>query len=243
VIGRRNNALISRQNPHADALDRRTPQAQPVLLFSGGRDSTLAAARTTEQGESLHLVTVVAEHLCGIDAVERRVDELTGSLGPKSEWWVVRQPRSSQSFGQAFSRTCLPCQHDYLLVGANLLRSLKSDRLLLGYAGYQSDWPEQSPEALEILRSLASEFEIRIDFPVYDLKTKEQTIDELEARNLSAQSLEQKCIRQINNVKLGREELSEHLVNWERWLRYNFARVSELEIEVVSRTAIGGVNG
>jgi PP-loop superfamily ATP-utilizing enzyme len=47
-----------------------------LLMFSGGRDSTLAAVRMTRRGSPLILVTVSSSHLVGIDRVRRRLGEL-----------------------------------------------------------------------------------------------------------------------------------------------------------------------
>lgn len=211
----------------------------PVLLFSGGRDSSIAAARMADQGEALHLITVIATHLQGIDLVERRIEELENILPAGSEWWIIQQPNLSEKFGDDFTRTCLPCQHDYLLTGARFARVAQSNRVALGYTHYQSDWPEQTPEAVSILRKLAPEFGFEFDFPVYNLNSKSQAIEELSSRDLSEHALEQKCTRQIHNLRLGRETLREHLRNWERWLRVNFEALESLEIEILKQRRLG----
>lgn len=51
-----------------------------VLLFSGGRDSTIAAVRLSRSFERLFLVTITSEHLIGIASVRRRLSELKSRL-------------------------------------------------------------------------------------------------------------------------------------------------------------------
>ena len=58
-------------------------------MFSGGRDSTLAAIRLSQQFDRLLLATITSDHLVGIDSVRRRLTELAPLLPPGSEWLHV----------------------------------------------------------------------------------------------------------------------------------------------------------
>ncbi len=124
-------------------MTREVDQGTPVLMFSGGRDSSIAAMRLAEQGKPLVLVTVSASHLHGVDSVKRRLKELASFVPEGTRWVRISQPNTGARFGGLFERTCLPCQHDYALAGAILARKLGLDRLAFGYVSYQQDWPEQ----------------------------------------------------------------------------------------------------
>jgi PP-loop superfamily ATP-utilizing enzyme len=57
-----------------------------ILMFSGGRDSTLAAIRLAQEWEKLVLVTVTTEHLVGLGSVIKRLEELKLHLPGNTEW-------------------------------------------------------------------------------------------------------------------------------------------------------------
>src|SRR5438552_11850009 len=64
-------APFSARIAHADAGE------ACLLMFSGGRDSTLAALRLHHGRVPLRLVTVTSSHLTGINLVRRRLSELS----------------------------------------------------------------------------------------------------------------------------------------------------------------------
>lgn len=189
-----------------------------VLMFSGGRDSTLAALRLTEQKIDLTLVTVVAEHLIGFAAVRRRVDEIKGYLKPGTRWITASQLQCASDF-RLNPNTCLPCQRDYALIGASLAVGFGFSKLAFGYTKYQSDWPEQSAEAQVVLKKVLAEHGIELLLPVYDLESKDSAKQELAMRGLTADALEQKCIKQISNITLAPDLLAQELISWEIGLR------------------------
>jgi predicted subunit of tRNA(5-methylaminomethyl-2-thiouridylate) methyltransferase len=63
-----------------------------LLMFSGGRDSTIAAVRLAKRFTDLTLVTVSSDHLVGISAVKRRIEQIKPHLSSESEWLQVDQP-------------------------------------------------------------------------------------------------------------------------------------------------------
>jgi hypothetical protein len=63
-----------------------------VLMFSGGRDSTIAAVRLSRVVSELILVTVTSSHLVGIDRVRQRIAELRPILPRGSTWLHVGVP-------------------------------------------------------------------------------------------------------------------------------------------------------
>lgn len=190
--------------------------AHTLLLFSGGRDSTLAAVRLARSAPGpLLLVTISSSHLIGIDRVKRRLQELSPALPPGTTWQCIAQPTLESTFSEAFGNTCLPCQRDYVAVGAHVARSRQIPRLALGYASYQSDWPEQHSTAIERLRGRLQAAGLELSIPVYNLTSRAEAEAELSSLGLSTDALEQKCLKQINNIRLSDEALVRHLDNWE----------------------------
>lgn len=189
-----------------------------VLLFSGGRDSTIAAVRLNRAGHPLSLVTVTSDHLVGIEAVRARLVELKPHLPPETIWLHVLQPSGLPGDPDLRSPTCLPCHQSYAATGVIVANQLNSPRLAFGYARYQSDWPEQTPEATARLMAILARRGIDLVLPAYELATKQQAIDELRSYGLSADALEQKCTKQQTNVALDPTALKTELAGWERAL-------------------------
>lgn len=209
-----------------------------VLMFSGGRDSTLAALRLAASGRAITLVTISSNHLVGVVNVKRRLLELAQHLPGDTVWRRIQQPLSEAAFGAAFSKTCLPCQHDYALAGAVVARELGVGRLAMGYASYQNDWPEQTQLATTELSSVLAEFGIGLDLPVYDLTSKEAAVAELEENGLSTQSLEQKCIKQVFNVALSDNDLKIHVAHWANTLRKSL-NSSDIKVNILEEERLG----
>ena len=215
-----------------------TKEGGTVLMFSGGRDSTLAALRLAAIRRKITLVTVSSDHLLGVANVKRRLAELEQHLPAGTVWKRIQQPRSEATFGAAFSRTCLPCQHDYALAGAVIARELGLNRLAMGYASYQGDWPEQTPLATTELSSVLAEFGIELVLPVYDLDSKKEAIAGLEQHGLSSQSLEQKCIKQVLNIALNDDDLKVHVAHWIKTLRESLLSTN-ISVNILEEERVG----
>jgi len=114
-----------------------------VLMFSGGRDSTLAALRLIDNGYNPTLVTISSDHLFGIEAVRHRLQEMKPFLPGETVWLTIRQPRDLKVDTTFYEQTCLPCHHAYAVTGAKVALAMGSRGLAFGYAGYQNTWPEQ----------------------------------------------------------------------------------------------------
>jgi hypothetical protein len=202
-----------------------------VLMFSGGRDSTLAALQLHASGFELDLATITSGHLIGIDRVRRRLRELRGHLSQSTRWLSVAQPMNPVEMPMGFSeRTCLPCQQAYVLAGFKLLKDEGLKDLALGYAEYQSSWPEQAPEATRRLASLLKAREVDLHLPVYGIRTKELALRKLADANLSTEALEQKCLKQITNVTLEQDQLVRQLDLWEALLCQSLDRITDVRM-------------
>jgi hypothetical protein len=202
-------------------------------MFSGGRDSTLAALRLADKGERLALVTVSSSHLVGIQNVRQRLRELASAISLDTVWIRIKQPNDLKTDTSFYEQTCLPCHHAYVVVAGILAKILGASRLAFGYAGYQNLWPEQTPLAVSRLTKLLARHGIILELPVYDLKSREGAIGELARQSLNTQSLEQKCTRQIGNVELNVERLSEQVAIWERAIEASIVANPPVDIEVI----------
>ncbi|MEK7529467.1 MAG: hypothetical protein AAB570_00940, partial [Patescibacteria group bacterium] len=182
-----------------------------VLMFSGGRDSTLAALRLHEAGLKPTLVTVTSDHLVGINNVRARLRELKHLLPSDTGWIHVDQPKNLFADKTFYHKTCLPCQHAYVVVAAKIAKSLGGRSIALGYASYQGGWPEQTELATARLKSALNNYGINLLLPVYDLKSKDDAIHHLKRYGLSDAALEQKCQQQVHNITLSQDLLVQQI--------------------------------
>ena len=180
-----------------------------VVMFSGGRDSTIAAARLSKIGSEMCLVTISSGHLIGIDRVRKRIREMESILAPSTRWIHVKQPTELRTDTSFYEMTCLPCHHSYVVVSSVFAFRLAIPNLVFGYAAYQSSWPEQSPLAISRLTAILQRHGIRLHLPAYDIDSRERAEELLSEFGLSSASLEQKCLQQIRNVSLIPEALEQ----------------------------------
>jgi 7-cyano-7-deazaguanine synthase in queuosine biosynthesis len=84
-----------------------------VLLFSGGRDSTVAAVRLGAEFRRLALVTVSTGHLVGLQQVTRRLIELRTHLPEHTQWVHAVVTPEATTLDGIYVDSCLPCHHTY----------------------------------------------------------------------------------------------------------------------------------
>lgn len=209
-----------------------------VLLFSGGRDSSLSAVRLARQFTRVTLVTVTADHLTGLQAVHRRLDELERVASGQFEWISVRAPRVEARSLRGASATCLPCQLAYVLVGAQVAATLRTPNIAFGYSGYQAAWPEQTPYSVKRLTDTLLDFGLALALPVYTVSSKSNAADELLRSGLSPDSLEQKCVRQVTNKELEPNELRPAIDAWVTLIASNIPAARAWPFDVTSRRTI-----
>lgn len=204
-----------------------------LLMFSGGRDSTLAAVRLARTYERLVLATVTSEHLIGYDRVEQRLHELKPHLPPATRCVRVLQPTalSAETLRQT---TCLPCHREYVTTGVSLAKQQGIADLAFGYVRYQNTWPEQTEYATTRLSHMLNRLGMRLRLPVYDIATRGEALSELAALNMSAEALEQKCLQQQRNEELPNGALETEIDIWERSTNAQLIRVDEISLTVVS---------
>lgn len=189
-------------------------RAKCVLLFSGGRDSTLAAVDLSRTYD-LALLTIRGEHLVGFDAVVARARELCDVLRPTTEWYLAEAAHGERHENL---RGCMSCQLTATTAAVQLARRIGATALATGFAGYQRSWIEQSPEAEVILRRALAREGLRLELPASTLGSKDAAISALAALSLTTEALEQKCVTQQYNPELSEQERAGALHEWERRL-------------------------
>jgi hypothetical protein len=210
-----------------------------VLLFSGGRDSTLAAIRLSAVVEKLILLTVTSEHLIGIDVVRKRLVELKRYLPGDTRWINMVQPAAMPSDRLFQAATCLPCHRSYTALGIIAATRFNAECLAFGYTRYQSDWLEQTPQSIECLTRVLASHGMNLLLPVSDIATKHDAILELEKYSLSTVALEQKCLQQQFNTTLKPSEIENEIAAWEKALTEALRGLSGLKPEILADIIIG----
>lgn len=211
-------------------------------MFSGGRDSSIAAVRLARTGRPPTLVTITSDHLLGIDKVKRRLVELASHLPAETRWLSITQPVDLATDTSFYEQTCLPCHHAYVVVASAVARSMNAKRLAFGYAHYQSDWPEQTPLAISRLRAALADYGIDLDLPVADLASRVEAEQALEALGLSSISLEQKCSRQITNLALNETTLRSQVSLWEEAIRRSMDELDKIPASITEEITLGSLS-
>jgi hypothetical protein len=184
-----------------------------ILLFSGGRDSTVAALRLATSYPRLVLVTVSTGHLVGLDRVTRRLVELRRCINPATEWYHFEFEGEPET-GSERLFTCLPCHAVYLTAGLMVANATAIRDIAFGYTAYQSSWAEQTPAGRAAISRALKATDKRAIFPVVDLASKEEAAAELRAHHLTDVALEQKCLRQQTNSAAESGLLEAELDTW-----------------------------
>lgn len=212
-----------------------------LLMFSGGRDSTLSALRLHKLGFKLTLITVKSDHLFGMSAVHTRLRDLSRTLPTDTPWLAIQQPSQLRTDTSFYEMTCLPCHHAYVVIAAALTLRLRTPHLAFGYTGYQNTWPEQTPLATSRLRDVLRRHQIDLHLPVYHCQTRQEVIAELRAFGVTTASLEQKCIRQVNNIELSESRLTAQINLWEQAIEESIKHLQLIDINSDNALSIGDI--
>jgi 8-oxo-dGTP pyrophosphatase MutT (NUDIX family) len=173
---------------------------QAIVLFSGGRDSSLTTCLLHQRGYSIGLLTTSSGASFGEELVNYRVEELRKALNAELPWSRVSTPGLFRSVAIA------DIEHDFerwstnlILLGAQLasltegvVHCLRSEvhTLAAGYVKYEQDFHEQSPMAVKWLRDFCASFGIKLELPVYDYTSADHVKYALLNFGVSTKSLE-----------------------------------------------------
>jgi len=210
-----------------------------VLLFSGGRDSTVAAARLAGQCQNVVLLTISNSHLLGMEHVRSRIDELSPYFKGNGEWLHVAVSPSALRVPEVDLPGCLTCQHSYVAVAARVADQYGINHVALGYTAYQAGWVEQSPYAITRLSEVLATAGKTLILPANDLASKDQAKHMLRLLNLSEDALEQKCARQqTNDVPLDEETTRARVDQWAESLGHLLAERNRIEFRVLESKSV-----
>ncbi len=176
-------------------------QARATVLFSGGRDSSLAACLLAQQGTNVELLSTNNGAVVATDIVEYRVRELTKRFGERILGHIVRP-----IFGLFRRIAIAEIERDFATYRFNLIPlgdSLASHteailhchergtaRLASGFVEYESAYPEQSEAALSLIRTFVESYGISYETPVRHFQHEDEVKYALFDFGLSTKSLE-----------------------------------------------------
>jgi predicted subunit of tRNA(5-methylaminomethyl-2-thiouridylate) methyltransferase len=187
-----------------------TQRAQPAgkqvaLLFSGGRDSSLACALLARKGCKIHLLTYDNGAILSSDLAEIRHRELVARFPDAMVKWRVLP-----SYGLFKELALTPLEEDFRRYHTNLVcmgckMAMHTLSLVYclehgirmiadGYTGYQKDWVEQMPEAIQAIRRFHQSHGVKYVNPIYDFTSQELVKKKLFAFGLSPKPLEGSCL-------------------------------------------------
>jgi hypothetical protein len=175
--------------------------APATVLFSGGRDSSLAACLLAEAGAKVHLVTTFNGAVVKGDIADYRVKELT-TIFPDHILSRVIIPTfglfrrvalaSIEADFERYKYNLIPVGDSVASHAAAIVYNLKNSIRLLasGFTKYEAHYPEQEAGAVELMRALAAEFGIAYVTPVYDYENVNAVKYRLFDFGVSTKSLE-----------------------------------------------------
>jgi hypothetical protein len=199
-----------------------------VLLFSGGRDSTIAAARLAQQVQRLVLLTVTSAHMTGVEQTRLRVEELKRVIPIECRWILVSEtPNFRHHTNQ--DTGCISCHFGYFWIASRIADQFKSRSIACGFVSYQNQWVEQTPYAIAMLKKVLEERQQLLRLPVVDVQSRERAEAELRSYGLSTGSLELKCHRQRTDPNLEGDALRAVVDTWTRVLQEKLASTVALD--------------
>jgi predicted subunit of tRNA(5-methylaminomethyl-2-thiouridylate) methyltransferase len=171
-------------------------------MFTGGRDSTLAAATLMLRGVPVHLFTANSGCSLHRDILDYRVKELRDRFGDLVVTHVRRDISGAfRSIAiENIERDILRFEKNLVLLGEKIAihahvidYCLRNDISVIndGVTRYQQEFPEQRSIAREYFRVFIAEFGIEYRSPIYEMATCADSVKyKLLALGLSTKSLE-----------------------------------------------------
>jgi hypothetical protein len=170
-----------------------------TVEFSGGSDSTLAAAIGAERFEKVHLLTATHEGLKNIGRMEVQIENLKNRYGEGKivtfrtdirdllrRIYYDNYFRNVIRFGThmaAFS--CVACKMamDTETVVCNLKNGVRY--VFDGQQREKQMWPMQMESVIELMRGFFAEYDLVYECPVYDIKRTDEVLYEKGVTNVS----------------------------------------------------------
>ena len=196
--------MLETKEESPDEIELERPDV--VVLFSGGRDSSLAVCKLAIQRKKLVLLNLLNGTTIGGEIVQNRFRELKERF-PNEIQKFVQIP----SFGLFRKLSIVSLEADFLRYEKNMVclgckLAFQTEAIIYcinngieviadGYSRYQSEeYMEQRREAVEIMKNFNAEYGILYINPVYDYQNKENVKYDLYEFGLSTKSIEGTCI-------------------------------------------------
>ena len=172
-----------------------------AILFSGGRDSSLAACLYSLQGYRVHLLSFISGLGVKGDISNYRYDELKARFPDNI---VCRQ--HLPTFGLVRKISLVDIEKDFATYKKNLI--LVGEKMAMhaaaivyclqheirevadGTSGYQTHYPEQMPEAINLFGDLHLEWGTELQTPILKYSNEDEVKYTLMEMGISTKSLE-----------------------------------------------------
>ena len=178
-----------------------SPAAQ-LVMFTGGRDSTLTASSLMLQGIPVHLFTANSGCSLRREALGLRVQELRARFGDLVQTHVVQDISGAfRSIAiESIEGDILKYEKNLVLLGekvaihAHVIDYCLRNGITVvndGVARYQQEFPEQRSVARQYFQSFIAEYGLEYRSPIYEFATSEHDVKyRLLQLGLSTKSLE-----------------------------------------------------
>ncbi len=178
-----------------------TPERDVVVLFSGGRDSSLTACMLANDDHVVHLLTCATGATIGAELADYRYEELRRRFASRIAG------RELIPIHGLFRRVALAdieadfqrFRKNLILLGAQLAmhtaaivhcRAKNISCVASGFTTYEAHFPEQMPVAIQMIKQFMADFGIRYITPVYDYSSEDQVKYALLDFGITTKSLE-----------------------------------------------------
>ncbi len=183
-----------------------------LLLYSGGRDSTLAALKLLEEGFKVKAITFVAPYIVGEKNICTTINRIKSSynrsfvfLGFMDISGVMREyikhyynltPKLiEEEFGELSPSqvNCLSCRMAMYTMAIILARQMKIKRIAEG-ARYSQGFVVQLPEFFNVLNEILNTYGLELVLPVYNIEDDQLLKSYLLMRGFIPKSYEMQCL-------------------------------------------------
>ncbi|CAN5715353.1 hypothetical protein BH23GEM5_BH23GEM5_02300 [soil metagenome] len=175
--------------------------AAAAVLFSGGRDSSLAACLLAARGTTVDLLTCDNGATIHGGVAAHRVAELRSALGSRLSRWEVRATHALfrrvalREIEQDFARyrvnlIILGSQLATLTEGVLYCLEREIPSLATGFTAYQAHFAEQTPVAIRLMRSFCEHYGVQFLTPAATYESASEVGEALLAHGISTKSLE-----------------------------------------------------
>ncbi|HBG28353.1 MAG: hypothetical protein A2Y10_08765 [Planctomycetes bacterium GWF2_41_51] len=166
-----------------------------ILCFSGGRDSSCSALKLITSQRNPLLLTVIDSKLQNDEKTEKRVKEFCEKGQPFSWISVTAQDFYNHilNIHLVTSPSCFGCFMVKLSLAIIIAKKCSINTVAAGFTSYQGSWIEQSPTAIELIKDFLLRYDLELELPVWDFKSKQEASELLIRYGVSSESLEPLC--------------------------------------------------